>query len=81
MLKHLTSLILDGTNLNDTTLAFVFDLPALETLDLESTQITDESLARLAKQSSLKALSLWKSPRITPAGMARFRKLRPDVDF
>ena len=48
----------------------------MTTLDLSNTDVGDETLARLAKLSNLRHLYLSET-RVTPEGLAAFRKLRP----
>ena len=57
-LTHLTSLDLDGSGIEDETMAPIGKLVALEDLDLSRTWITGKGLASLASLSRLKKLQL-----------------------
>jgi hypothetical protein len=53
-------------------------MPALEEFKLGNAQVTDAGLATLAESKSLKKLSLGGLKRVTPEGIERLRKARPD---
>jgi hypothetical protein len=53
-------------------------LKSLEVVELAFTKVGDAGLMRLASLPRLKEVSTLRS-RITPAGIARFRRERPDV--
>jgi hypothetical protein len=63
----------------DDSLMLVAKMPALEEFRLGSAQVTDEGLHSLAACKSLKKLSLGGLKAITPAGIERLRKARPEL--
>lgn len=78
-LRELRNLQLVDTAVGDRGLAYVSGLPRLESLSISGTQVTDAGLVGLAKLKSLKWLYIWRALRITPEGLGKFRRLRPDV--
>ena len=54
-------------------------MPALEEFKLGSAKVTDEGLMELAASKSLKRLSLSGLKGVTPAGVERLRKARPEM--
>lgn len=65
----------------DDSLPAVSLMPALEELHLGSAQITDEGLMELAASKSLRKLSLAGLKQVTPAGIERLRKVRPELQI
>ena len=63
---------------NDT-LKLVAQMRVLEEFKLGSAQVDDEGLQALAAAKSLKKLSLSGLKKITPAGLERLRKARPEL--
>ncbi|MFN3150463.1 leucine-rich repeat domain-containing protein [Bremerella sp.] len=61
-LERLRWLRLDGCQFSDTDLDYLLALPALETIYLSDTQITNAGLERIGKIQSLKSLTLDKTP-------------------
>lgn len=60
-------------------LKLVAQMPALEEFKLGSAQVDDDGLQSLAAAKSLKKLSLFGLKKITPAGLDRLRKARPEL--
>ena len=60
-------------------LKLVAQMPALEEFKLGSAPVDDEGLQSLAAAKSLKKLSLFGLKKITPAGLDRLRKARPEL--
>src|SRR6185503_6791798 len=56
--RHLTALNLRGTDVTDTSLAYIAELSNLKSLDVSFTQITDVGLEHLASLEQLEALNL-----------------------
>jgi hypothetical protein len=54
-------------------------LPNLEFFYAIATDIRDADLAHLVRLPALRRVSLWKNPRLTPAGVDGLRQARPDV--
>ncbi len=54
-------------------------MPALEEFKLGSAKVTDEGLMELAASKSLQKLSLTGLKLVTPAGVERLRKARPEL--
>ena len=63
----------------DESLRVVAAMPALEEFKLGSAKVTDEGLMELAVSKSLKRLSLSGLKGVTPAGVERLRKARPEM--
>ena len=63
----------------DESLRLVAAMPALEEFKLGSAKVTDDGLLELAASKSLKKLSLSGLKQITPAGVERLRKARPEL--
>jgi internalin A len=63
--------------IDDKASQFVLRLPKLEALDLSETRITDELLDQISTLKQLKVLVV-AGTKVTPAGLERFRKARPD---
>jgi hypothetical protein len=68
-----------GPTVMDESLALVARMPMLEELKLGSAQVTDAGLQQLAACKTLKKLSLSGLKNVTPAGIERLRKARPDL--
>jgi len=65
----------------DESLHAVSRMPALEEFRLGSAQVTDKGLMELATSKSLKKLSLAGLKQVTPAGIERLRKARPELQI
>lgn len=82
-LTRLARLNLYTSDIDDAGVAHLARLPNLKWLDIGYTPVSDEGLLALASVASLEELvcnSMSLSPtHITPEGLARFEKLRPDV--
>ncbi|MCE9604324.1 MAG: hypothetical protein K8U03_05400 [Planctomycetia bacterium] len=63
----------------DDSLNQLAEMPQLEELKIGSAQLTDEGLQTLAAAKKLKKLSLSGMKKITPEGVERLRKARPDL--
>lgn len=63
----------------DESMPLVAQMLALEEFKLGSAQVTDEGLQSLAASRSLKKLSLSGMKSITPAGIEKLRKARPEL--
>ena len=63
----------------DESLRVVAQMPALEEFKLGSAKVTDEGLMELAASKSLKKLSLTGLKLVTPAGVEKLRKARPEL--
>lgn len=63
----------------DESLRAVGLMPALEEFNLGSANVTDEGLMELAVSKSLKKMSLTGLRLVTPAGIERLRKARPEL--
>lgn len=79
-LKNLKHLALTWSLITSEGLRIVSDLPNLVQLSVAYTSIGDEELMTLAGVESLKVILIRES-KITPSGISRFQKLRPDVTF
>lgn len=75
--KRLRTLSLWETKVADRDLHYLQELPALVSLDLEATLITDQGLLELAKMSRLKKVVLSRT-QVTAAGIARFKTQLPN---
>ena len=76
---QLKSLVLGYLKFSDTCLSPILAHKGLVNINFGDAQITDQGLLRLAEMKSLKLLNLSVCPLLTPAGIAVFRKERPDV--
>ena len=63
----------------DESLRSVSRMPALEEFTLGGAKVTDEGLMELAPSKSLKKLSIGGLKAVTPAGVERLRKARPEL--
>lgn len=63
----------------DESMELVAQMPNLEEFRLGSAQVTDEGLQLLAAAKSLKKLTLSGMKNITPSGIERLRKSRPEL--
>jgi len=63
----------------DASLRLVSRMPVLEEFKIGSAKVTDEGLMELAASKSLKKVSLLGLKGITPAGVERLRKARPEL--
>jgi Leucine-rich repeat (LRR) protein len=75
---NLNRLQLDGTGVDDTTVARLVKLPHLESLNLYNTSVTDATLDALAQAPQLRRLYLWRTPT-TDAGVNRLRTALPGL--
>ncbi len=80
-LSKLKTLIIGDTRVTDAGLVHLMDMPALEDISLYGTQVTDTGLMELAKLKSLRKVNVWRTPGVTDAGLAKFRRLRPEVEI
>ena len=55
------------------------ELQSLRRLSIQTSDIRDEDLAHLEKLPRLRRIDLWGNPNLTPAGVDRLRRARPDV--
>jgi Leucine-rich repeat (LRR) protein len=74
---RLEMLYLQYTNTSDDGLKNLEGLPKLFYLDLNSTAITDRSIAHLTKLTALKELYL-RGTKISPAGLAQLQEALPN---
>jgi len=65
--------------IQDASLPLVAQMPKLEEFKLGSALVTDEGLQALATSKSLKKLSLSGLKHVTPSGVERLRKSRPEL--
>ncbi len=79
-LDSLTHLQLLGSRFDDRWMAAIAKLERLDKLDLIQTSVTDKGLMMLARYPSLRRLHIAQPKSMTPAGIARFRKSRADVE-
>jgi hypothetical protein len=63
----------------DESLRAVSRMPALEEFKLGGAEVTDEGLMELAASKSLKKLTIIGLKAVTPAGVERLRKARPEL--
>lgn len=54
-------------------------LDTLRELTLQHTDVRDADLAHLERLPNLKRVDLWKNPNLTPVGVDRLRRARPDI--
>jgi Leucine-rich repeat (LRR) protein len=73
---HLEDLNLSCTAISDCIFEVIVKLPALKTLNLMTTRITDEGLLTLSYAQKLKCLNLNECERITPTGLRYLTRLR-----
>jgi len=66
---------------NDAALTAVSQMPALEEFQLGSAQVTDAGLLELAASKSLRKLTFSGLKQVTPAGIERLRKARPELQI
>ena len=71
---------LQGSKITDAELAYLTQLPHLETLLLGETQITDRGLPTIAKIQSLKELSL-EHADVTHVAVRELKRSRPDLNI
>ncbi|MBA4189143.1 MAG: hypothetical protein C0467_14190 [Planctomycetaceae bacterium] len=74
----LKSLHLSGPGVTDEEVDVLLRIPAMPSLVLRQTAITDIGLEKLAKLRGLKRLSISACPKVTPAGLAKFKAILPD---
>jgi internalin A len=82
-LSHLTGLsvlFLDGTSVDDSSLATLAGFRGLQTLSLAKTRVGDAGLAHIAKLSQLGLLTLGET-KVTPSGIAALQKALPSVQI
>ncbi|MCB9469454.1 MAG: protein kinase [Candidatus Obscuribacterales bacterium] len=77
-LKHLNHIYLDGTAISDRSIEALSKFP-LEQLLVSHTHITNRSLEKIARIKTLRYVSLAKCQLISPEGMEKLRKARPDL--
>jgi hypothetical protein len=65
----------------DAELPAVSLMPALEEFQLGSAQVTDAGLLELAASKSLRKLTFSGLKQVTPAGIERLRKARPELQI
>ncbi len=70
-LHRLAALHLDGPGLTDTKLAAVCEIGSLRSLVIERCHATDAGFAHLARLRNLTHLTLYDTPNLTDAGLAR----------
>lgn len=80
-LTNLRSIVMHGLPITDAGIAHIAALPRLESIMLGTTHITDEGLMLLARNMSLKRISITRGDSVTPAGLARLRRARPDIEL
>ena len=71
--KSLRILVLNSTNVTNADLRKLCDLPALEGINLTSTEVTDEAIDSLLKAQSLKSVCLG-DVAISPGAVARLKE-------
>jgi hypothetical protein len=76
LFPHLRSASFCYTNLNDTGLELVSQVPTLESLDLQGTEITNDGLAFLARLSRLASLRLKENSQLTNQCVPHLCRLR-----
>jgi len=59
--------------------ALMAELPTLQEFTAIATDMRDTDLANLAALPALRRVNLWKNPNLTPTGVDRLRRARPDV--
>jgi hypothetical protein len=82
-LKALTSLktlMLAGTAIDDNDIEGICELPVLWKLELGATRVTDAAVPNLGRLKSVRILVI-NGTAISPAGVARLRKLLPECDI
>jgi hypothetical protein len=55
------------------------ELPTLRVFTAIATDVRDAELTHLAGLPALRRVNLWQNPHLTPAGVGRLRRVRPDV--
>lgn len=76
--ENLAILLLDDTNVTDTTVKELSGLKKLRELRLSGTKVTDAGIKKLADLPNLRYLSVVRT-EVTDNGVAELRKLRPDL--
>ena len=82
-LLNLRDLDISQTKVTSSGLTHLKDLPHLEAISLESTAVDDDGFQMLAKCRRLKEVTLnwrFRSPQLTRAGVARFKRAMPDCE-
>ena len=74
-MQNLTSLVLDGTTISDSTLQALDKLPALQYLSLYQTNITSQGLKYISGISSLKRLLINTDPAVGADGLEAISRL------
>ena len=77
--RTLTDLLLIDTPVTDAGLGHIVELPRLSRLFLANTSVTDAGLLELARSRSLRSLQIMGNHGITPSGIGKLRRLRPDL--
>lgn len=78
-LPKLEVLGLGGTKVTDAGLPALAAFPALKELSLPATAVTDQGLQALAGCRTLTTLNLNRKMKVTPQGIERLKKARPDL--
>ncbi len=79
-LKKLRTLVLTDNNITDAGVAKLVNLDALESLDLDGTDITDASLEFIKKMKSLRYVTV-RNTGVTPAAAAKFRSQMTSIEI
>ncbi len=74
----LKSLQLSGRSVTDAEVDVLLRIPSLSQLTLRQTAITDTGLEKLIKFNGLKRLTISACPKVTTAGIAKFKATLPD---
>lgn len=77
-LKHLDHIYLDDTAITDRSIDAIAQFP-LDQLLVSHTRITNRSLEKIARIKTLRYVSLAKCQLVSPEGMEKLRKARPDL--
>lgn len=77
-LKHLNHIYLDDTAITDRSIDAIAKFP-LEQLLVSHTHITNRSLEKIGRIKTLRYVSMAKCQLISPEGMEKLRKARPDL--
>ena len=80
-LPRLEGLVLDGSNVDDTTLSHAKGLTALRYLSLSDTDVTDVGLRFIERLPHLTLLDISANGNITAAGVRELKRKRPALEI
>jgi len=80
-LPRLNELRLKGCSVDDEMASALFKFPGLKRIELNDNNVSDKTLDGLSKMDSLQSLGVRDNQLISDAGVARFRKAKPDCSL